>query len=71
MNEGRQYQIGERISCACGAAYQFWVEGRRIVKKDDALSVLSDSSCCLAAGSVMAGHRVAVRDAKAPNDVGD
>jgi hypothetical protein len=36
MNEGRQYQIGERISCACGAAYEFGAEGRRIVKKDDA-----------------------------------
>ena len=36
MNEGRQYQIGERISCACGAAYEFGVEGRRVVKKDDA-----------------------------------
>lgn len=33
MNKGRQYQIGERISCACGAAYEFGVEGRCIVKK--------------------------------------
>ena len=36
MNEGRHYQIGERVSCACGAAYEFGVEGRPIIKKDDA-----------------------------------
>ncbi len=36
MNEGRHYQIGERLSCACGAAYEFGVEGRPIFKKDDA-----------------------------------
>ena len=36
MNEGRHYQIGERVSCACGAAYEFGIEGRPIVKKDDA-----------------------------------
>ena len=54
MNEGRQYQIGERVSCACGAEYEFGVEGRPHRQKGRrALSVLPHDSCRLAAGSFL------------------
>jgi hypothetical protein len=34
--EHTQHQSGARVPCGCGAVYEFGVDGRRVLEKDDA-----------------------------------
>jgi hypothetical protein len=36
MSEHRQHQIGDRVSCGCGAEYEFEIDGHPVREKDEA-----------------------------------